>query len=284
MDCSAFLSVFIGGGGEEEEPRTTFTIISSTTITLTETVTLPTTTTDDFLSTQTTITGIPETTTITLALPMPDTLKKRQGILTIPEYASPCAGPMRFSSACACIGVASVPIETITDTTTVETIITIPTVATVYTTATETATSITITTTAPQKVIETVYRFRVRTFDGTNTIYLEGLPYSLVGFTQDQSAATYFEMNSANGRVYLVDDREQMIQVLGEGSTPREVLIDDYDTSFQRTPLQCEIKQPGNKLECKLGNSSVFGKQGQFLRFGPVGMSVDAPLELTAIV
>ncbi|KAF3194415.1 hypothetical protein TWF225_006958 [Orbilia oligospora] len=280
IDCSQFLAGIIGGGGGEQ--HATYTITESATITSVSTITLPTTTTDDFHTTQTATAGL-ETIIVTVPLPGGQTAKKRQAIITIPAYASLCSGPVRFTSACACIGVASVPpAETCSHTETVSTTITIPATETVYTTATETTTLATTTTATPQEIVTSVYRYRIRTFDGTTAAYLKALqgPVYLV---EDIAEATYFTSGTGLGSVYSADDLALALQAFGNGSNLAYVQMDDTDLSFQYFPIQCEVNPGGNKLDCQHGISNVFGRIGQNLIFGPSDIQVDALLELTAV-
>ncbi|RVD90410.1 uncharacterized protein DFL_001376 [Arthrobotrys flagrans] len=277
VDCSRFLSG-IGAGGEEQ--HATSTITSSTTVTSITTITLPTTITDS-LTTTTTTTAATETSTVTIPLPGPETQKKkRQIVVTIPSYASLCSGPVRYTSACACIGVTSVPaaVETCSQTTTVSTTITISTTETVYTTATETSTLAATTTATPEEVIKSVYTFKIRSFDGTNTAYLRSAGAGLVRIVDDIADATYFSLDTTSGPL-MSGVRKAL--VLGDGSEITYINMDEGDAGGQYQPIECSLGQE-NKLECEFFGSRYFGATDNFLVFGPEEGEAEVDLVLTA--
>lgn len=132
------------------------------TATLVEETTVTQTVHDTFTSTiQETPTETVYTETITITTD-PVTVFKRAAIPTIPAYASPCSGAVRFSSACSCIGASSAttitaPASTTTVTLPSTALTTVPVTSVVATSVTviydETTT---VTETAPAATISTI--------------------------------------------------------------------------------------------------------------------------------
>ncbi|KAK6513805.1 hypothetical protein TWF506_008240 [Arthrobotrys conoides] len=100
-------------------------------------------------------------------------LKKRQAAPTIPAFASPCSGEVRFTSACSCIGVFApntitipAPTETLTITTT-----------TTYLTETYTVTEETITTTVTDATVSVTDIVATETLPGPQATNTVNVPY-----------------------------------------------------------------------------------------------------------
>ncbi|KAK6339734.1 hypothetical protein TWF718_009128 [Orbilia javanica] len=100
-------------------------------------------------------------------------LKKRQASPTIPAFASPCSGEVRFTSACSCIGVSApntvtlpAPTETLTITTT-----------TTYSTEIHTVTAETLITRVTNSTITTNNVVATETLPGPQTTNTVTVPY-----------------------------------------------------------------------------------------------------------
>ncbi|KAK6523594.1 hypothetical protein TWF281_001575 [Arthrobotrys megalospora] len=100
-------------------------------------------------------------------------LKKRQAAATIPAFASPCSGQVRFTSACSCIGV-SVP-NTVTLPTPTETLVL--TTTTTYSTETHTATVETISTTITDATVSVSNTVATVTLQGPSSTTTITVPY-----------------------------------------------------------------------------------------------------------
>ncbi|KAF3195419.1 hypothetical protein TWF225_003804 [Orbilia oligospora] len=100
-------------------------------------------------------------------------LKKRQAAPTIPAFASPCSGEVRFTSACSCIGVLTPNIVTIPAPTETLSIIT----TTTYTTETYTMTEETISTTITDATISVTNIVATETLPGPQATNTVTVPY-----------------------------------------------------------------------------------------------------------
>ncbi|KAF3319222.1 hypothetical protein TWF173_003671 [Orbilia oligospora] len=173
VDCASFFAI----------PTITYTdtlsfsetSFSTTFITKTTTIELTATTSVDTATTTTL--NIAPTTTLTVQAP----LRKRDEVQTIPAYASPCSGAVRFSSACQCIGIVSptvTPSTTITISTTLSfsTIQTSIETSTIYTTvSTKTQTNVNVVTnTVGGVAIQTIKPFQIEVkFPDNSVKYLK---------------------------------------------------------------------------------------------------------------
>ncbi|KAK6356776.1 hypothetical protein TWF718_001118 [Orbilia javanica] len=147
-DCASFFAI----------PTVTYTETLSfsetsfSTTFVTETTTIELTATTSVDTTLTTTLSIAPTTTLTVQAP----LRKRDGeVRSIPAYASPCSGAVRFSSACLCIGIES-PTATPSTTVTISTTLSFSTVQTIIETTTIYTTASTKTQTNPRTVTNTI--------------------------------------------------------------------------------------------------------------------------------
>ncbi|KAK6517052.1 hypothetical protein TWF506_006930 [Arthrobotrys conoides] len=172
-DCASFFAIptvtYTDTLSFSETSFSTTFITKTTTIELTDTTSIDTATT--------TTLSIAPTTTLTVNAP----LRKRDGAQSIPAYASPCSGAVRFSSACQCIGIAS-PTVTPSTTVTISTTLSFSTIQTsietsaIYTTvSTKTQTNVeVVTNTVGGVATQTIKPFQIEVqFPGNSVKYLK---------------------------------------------------------------------------------------------------------------
>ncbi|KAJ6263895.1 hypothetical protein Dda_0032 [Drechslerella dactyloides] len=107
-DCSSFMGL---GVLPVAEPATS-TITTTEIVTVSETSTLTVGSTNTIYVDVTATTIVQGTETLTVTSPPPSLitpLKRRDDTPIVPAFAAPCSGAARFTSACACIGVTSLP-------------------------------------------------------------------------------------------------------------------------------------------------------------------------------
>ncbi|KAK6522429.1 hypothetical protein TWF281_002990 [Arthrobotrys megalospora] len=271
-DCSSLLALING------EQHVTATVTEETTVTASTTITLGVTAIANFTITQTT-TVAEETITLTLPIPGPGTVKKRQ-VATIPGYASWCSGTVRFTSACACIGVTSAsPALTSSHTETVLATITVPVTETVYTTTTATTTFGATATANSDEVVKSVYKFKIRGEGGGNTVYLSVTGPGTIDVVDDITEATSFSLSTTSGPLMV---EGMQVLIAGDGTALAYLNIDDpNDVGPSYHPLQCNLGA-ANRVQCDYFGSNVFGESSGFLVLGPAEGLAEIDLALTA--
>ncbi|KAI9147026.1 hypothetical protein HJFPF1_13057 [Paramyrothecium foliicola] len=197
-DCAAYLTV-------TSTPVTTVTDydLSVATTTIVEEVTATQSVLDTFISTiRETPTSTVYTATITVTVdPAPVvSLAKRAAAPTIPAYASPCSGAVRYSSACSCIGAfTATTVTAATSTTTVTLPSTISTTARVTSVVSTSTTTIydTTTTVTVTDAAATVSAIATETVTKTSTSSAAPAePTNLlsnVGFENTESASPWVQ-------------------------------------------------------------------------------------------
>ncbi|KAK6498930.1 hypothetical protein TWF481_011501 [Arthrobotrys musiformis] len=167
--CSAYIEQTVTPPTVTVTEYETISEIASETVYTTQVDTVFDTETSVVEETATTI--LPgNTATVTVYNPA---LKKREAAPTIPAFASPCSGEVRFTSACSCIGVSApntvtlaTPTETLTITTT-----------TTYTTEVEVSTVETISSTIINNTITVSNTVATETLPGPQTTTTLSVPY-----------------------------------------------------------------------------------------------------------
>ncbi|KAK6342247.1 hypothetical protein TWF730_001724 [Orbilia blumenaviensis] len=279
VDCSQYMGL-IG-----QQQHVTSTITERTTITSSATITIDVTTTRNLTITRT-FTAPENVRTEIVPLPGAGTVKKRQPVATIPEYASWCSGASRFTSACSCIGVTGTPVATgtVSHTTIISSTITIPETETVYSTETRTNTSPVTTTSTPPEIVRSVYRFKVRGVSGGDTIYLSSNGPGPVDVVEQNTEATYFTVPITGGALMLDIDPTTKAMAAGDGSSAASVQFSDGDAGGSLHQLQCSLGA-GNALQCSHSGTAMFwGENFGYLLISPnVGdPDFDRDLTLTA--
>ncbi|KAK6509768.1 hypothetical protein TWF481_004498 [Arthrobotrys musiformis] len=233
------------------------TSFSTTFITKTTTIEVTASTSTD--TTTTTTLQIAPTTTLTVNAAL---RKRGEAVPSIPAYASPCSGAVRFSSACLCIGVASptvTPSTTITLSTTlsfstVQTSIETSTIYTTVTTKTQTNVNV-ITSTVGGVATQTIKPFQIEvTFPGNSIKYLK----------------PFIRFPGSNAVIYtgFADTRAETPWWYLDGTTIRSVQGDTVTCQdgttwgwvYARTygpPCVCSI-DAARKISCTGSGNSIF--------------------------
>ncbi|KAK6534017.1 hypothetical protein TWF281_005357 [Arthrobotrys megalospora] len=255
-DCSSFFAI----------PTVTYTdtltfsetAYSTTLITKTATIEVTVSTAVD--TTITTIKTINPTTTQYVSIPL---RKRDEEVRSIPAYASPCSGAVRFSSACACIGIES-PTVTPSTTVTISTTLSFSTVQTNYetttlytTVATKTQTNVNIVTnTVGGVATQTLKPFQIEVKFPTGPVkYLKPFvrfpssnPVIYTGFADTRAEAPYWYLDGTTVKTLAGD-------ILGCQSGPTWAWV--YARNYGNSLCVCAI-DAAHKLTCTGSGNSIF--------------------------
>ncbi|EPS44181.1 hypothetical protein H072_1808 [Dactylellina haptotyla CBS 200.50] len=212
--------------------------VTPATVTITEITTLSISFTETLL-TKTVIRPSEDSNTLTL--------EKRQATVipsSIPAYASPCSGAVRYESACSCIGVTRTTI----------------TVATPSTTITQTSTTSVTTTTEAYIATATARSFLMQVQDHYPGAYAKGgfgAGVATPEFTFTKSEATKFFIDPVDSTLWA--DGFAQCQTYNNGADTSFIYL-DLPSAYD--PLTCAISDVDNVISCTSGLFTQFGTYG----------------------